>query len=76
MVSVENFILGKWIKGDGDGQLLYNAYTGDQIGKATTKGLDMAAVLDYARKERQPGTSQNEFPGTGPDVAGPSIVSS
>ncbi len=61
MVSLENYILGKWVTGDGDGQLLYNAYTGDPIAAATTKGLDMGAILDYARKKGNPALRNMSF---------------
>ena len=54
MYTVENYILGKWIKGDGDGQLLYNAYTGAPIANATTKGIDFAQVVHYARNQGNP----------------------
>jgi oxepin-CoA hydrolase/3-oxo-5,6-dehydrosuberyl-CoA semialdehyde dehydrogenase len=37
MQALENYILGKWIKGDGDGQALYNAVTGNQIAKLLPK---------------------------------------
>ncbi len=49
MKKLENYISGKWITGDGDGQLLHNAVTGEGIAFATTKGLDFEAVLNYAR---------------------------
>lgn len=47
---LENYITGKWITGDGDGQALYDAVTGDTIAYATTKGLDFASVLQYGRQ--------------------------
>ena len=37
---LENFILGKWIKGDGEGQTLFNSVTGEAIHKVSTKGID------------------------------------
>lgn len=51
MKKIENYILGNWITGDGDGQILYNAVSGDAIAVATTKGFDYHAILDYARKK-------------------------
>ena len=61
MVTLENYILGKWIQGDGDGQALYNAVTGNAIAKATTKGLDFASILDYARKKGNPALRKMSF---------------
>jgi oxepin-CoA hydrolase/3-oxo-5,6-dehydrosuberyl-CoA semialdehyde dehydrogenase len=49
-MKLENYITGKWITGDGDGQVLYNAVTGEMIGSASTKGLDFKAMTDYARR--------------------------
>jgi len=50
MYKLENYIAGKWITGDGDGQQLFNAVTGEAFAKATSKGLDFAAMTEYARK--------------------------
>jgi len=50
MNKLGNYVTGQWITGDGDGQLLSNAVTGESIAAATTKGLDMQAVLQYARQ--------------------------
>ncbi|MEO8171946.1 MAG: hypothetical protein ABI581_02640, partial [Sediminibacterium sp.] len=61
MYALENYILGSWIKGDGDGQALYNAVTGDQIGRASTKGLDFASILDYARTKGNPALRKMSF---------------
>jgi len=49
MQKLGNYITGKWITGDGEGQALYNAVSGELIGHASTKGLDFASMLDYAR---------------------------
>ncbi|MBN8664892.1 MAG: phenylacetic acid degradation bifunctional protein PaaZ [Chitinophagales bacterium] len=49
MMKLENYILGKWITGDGDGQPLYHAVTGETIAAASTKGLNFADVLQYGR---------------------------
>ena len=50
MRNYDNYALGKWIKGDGEGTALFNAITGEQIGTATSKGLDFSEMMDYARK--------------------------
>lgn len=59
--KLENYVLGKWIPGDGEGQALYNAVTGATIAHASTKGLDFAAVLDYARKVGNPALRKMTF---------------
>jgi oxepin-CoA hydrolase/3-oxo-5,6-dehydrosuberyl-CoA semialdehyde dehydrogenase len=48
--KLENYIAGRWITGDGEGQLLYDAVTGDVIAAVSTKGLDFASALQYGRE--------------------------
>ncbi len=61
MNKLENYITGHWITGDGDGQLLYNAVTGDTIAAASTKGLDFASIAEYARKTGNPSLRKMTF---------------
>ncbi len=65
MPKLGNYITGRWIEGDGEGQPLYNAYTGDLIAHASTKGLDFAAILDYARTKGNPALRRLTFPERG-----------
>ena len=65
MPKLENYITGRWIEGDGEGQPLYNAFTGEQISHASTKGLDFAAILDYARTMGNPALRRMTFPERG-----------
>ncbi len=65
MVKLENYVTGKWITGDGDGQTLNNAVTGEVIAQATTKGLDFGAILDYGRKIGNPALRKMTFPERG-----------
>lgn len=48
-MQLQNYVLGSWITGDGQGQELYNAVTGDVIATTSTKGLDFKQITDYAR---------------------------
>jgi oxepin-CoA hydrolase/3-oxo-5,6-dehydrosuberyl-CoA semialdehyde dehydrogenase len=50
MNKLENYVTGRWITGDGDGQALYDAVTGETIAAATTKGLDFKGILQYGRE--------------------------
>ncbi|TDO29174.1 phenylacetic acid degradation bifunctional protein PaaZ [Sediminibacterium goheungense] len=61
MSKLENYILGKWITGDGDGQPLFNAVTGEQIATASTKGIDFKALLEYARTKGNPALRKMTF---------------
>lgn len=61
MKKLENYINGKWVTGDGDGQVLYNAVTNDPIFAATTNGLDFSSVLEYGRKVGNPALRKMTF---------------
>lgn len=50
MKKLENYALGSWLAGDGDGTPLYNSVTGEVVAMSTTKGLDFGKILDYGRK--------------------------
>jgi oxepin-CoA hydrolase/3-oxo-5,6-dehydrosuberyl-CoA semialdehyde dehydrogenase len=61
MEKLGNFVLGKWIDGDGDGQILYNAINGNPIATATTQGLDFESILNYARSKGNPALRKMTF---------------
>ena len=50
MAKLGNYILGKWVEGDGIGKPLFNSVNGEIVAMATTDGLDFEAILDYGRK--------------------------
>jgi oxepin-CoA hydrolase/3-oxo-5,6-dehydrosuberyl-CoA semialdehyde dehydrogenase len=54
MNKLGNFIMGQWVTGDGDGQVLYDAVNGNEIAVASTEGLDFASILEYGRKVGNP----------------------
>ena len=49
-MQLQNYVLGSWITGDGQGTELYNAVNGNLIATASTKGLDYAQITNYARE--------------------------
>jgi oxepin-CoA hydrolase/3-oxo-5,6-dehydrosuberyl-CoA semialdehyde dehydrogenase len=61
MNKLENYITGKWITGDGDGQTLYNAVTGEVIASASTNGLDFKSILEYGRTVGNPALRKMTF---------------
>jgi oxepin-CoA hydrolase / 3-oxo-5,6-dehydrosuberyl-CoA semialdehyde dehydrogenase len=61
MQKLENYVTGKWITGDGPGDALFNAVTGEEIARSTTKGLDFAAMLDYGRRVGNPALRKLTF---------------
>ena len=44
-MQLENYALGRWIKGEGEGQALYNAINGELVATATSKGLDFGDII-------------------------------
>lgn len=60
-MKLGNYITGKWIAGDGEGQVLYNAVNGNPIATATTKGLDFKSITGYARTVGNPALRKMTF---------------
>jgi oxepin-CoA hydrolase/3-oxo-5,6-dehydrosuberyl-CoA semialdehyde dehydrogenase len=61
MMKLGNYILGGWHMGEGDGQQLSNAVTGEPVAMATTKGLPFDEMLRYARKKGNPALRKMSF---------------
>lgn len=61
MTKLANYVTGKWIPGEGEGQALYDAVTGEIITNATSSGLDFAAMLEYGRKVGNPALRKMTF---------------
>jgi len=61
MKKLENYISGKWVTGDGEGQTLYNAVTGETVFSATTNGLDFKSMAEYARVVGNPALRKMTF---------------
>lgn len=51
MDTIKNYVLGRWVAGEGAETTVYDAVTGDVIGEASSKGIDFEAVLKYGRTE-------------------------
>ncbi len=61
MNKLGNLVTGKWIEGDGEGQILYNAITGEPIVSASTRGLNFEDIVDYARRTGNPALRKMTF---------------
>ncbi len=53
-MKLENYVLGKWVEGEGDGKMLYNAINGNEVATASTKGIDFSEILSYGRTVGNP----------------------
>lgn len=60
-MKLQNYILGKWTTGEGDGKALHNAINGEVIATASTKGLDFGEMLEYGRKVGGPALRKMTF---------------
>ncbi|HEX4850494.1 MAG TPA: phenylacetic acid degradation bifunctional protein PaaZ, partial [Puia sp.] len=61
MNKLGNYAKGKWVFGEGDGQTLFNAFTGEEIFHATSQGIDFKGMLDYGRKVGNPALRKMTF---------------
>ena len=61
MQKLQNYVNGNWITGDGNGNGLYNAVTGEEIVRASTDGLDFASMLEYGRTVGNPALRKLTF---------------
>jgi len=60
-MQLKNYALGQWTAGTEQGQSLYNAITGEEIATASSKGLDFAEMMNYARKTGGPALRKMTF---------------
>ena len=49
MNKLGNLVADRWVEGDGTGSTLYNAITGDAISSASTEGIDIESMYQFAR---------------------------
>ena len=49
MSKIQNYILGNWTSGTGEGVSLFDSVTGEIIGNVSTQGLDFGEILHYGR---------------------------
>ncbi len=61
MKKLGNYVLGRWIEGDGDLQILADAVTGIPLYQAGTRGLDFHDILHYARTVGNPSLRKMSF---------------
>ena len=60
-MKLQNYALGSWVEGEGEGAPIYNAVSGDVIHYATTKGLDFGKILAYGRDVGNPALRKMTF---------------
>lgn len=61
MYKLQHFAAGQWVEGEGDGQVLFNAVTGEPLASASSRGLDFSSMVDYARHTGNPALRKMTF---------------
>ncbi|MBS1584152.1 MAG: phenylacetic acid degradation bifunctional protein PaaZ [Bacteroidetes bacterium] len=61
VTQLKNYAEGKWVSAKNEGDVLYNAVTGDAIFTASSEGLDFGAMMQYARKVGGPALRKLTF---------------
>jgi oxepin-CoA hydrolase/3-oxo-5,6-dehydrosuberyl-CoA semialdehyde dehydrogenase len=61
LTKLQNYAEGKWVSAKNEGDVLYNAVTGDAIFTASSEGLDFGAMMQYARKVGGPALRRLTF---------------
>src|SRR6201991_2587515 len=61
MKKLGNYVMGRWIEGYGDLQILADAVTGIPVYEAGTRGLDFSDILQYARTVGNPALRKMSF---------------
>ena len=56
-----NYALGQWTEGGGDGKVLVDASTGEEIAIASSAGLNFEEMLDYGRRVGNPALRKMTF---------------
>src|SRR4051812_28719191 len=46
---LRNYVAGEWVEGSGGSTDLFHAVSGEKIGEASTRGIDFAHMVHYAR---------------------------
>ena len=60
-MKLQNYALGHWVEGEGQGKPLYNAINGDLIAYASSDGLRFGEMMTYARETGGPALRKMTF---------------
>jgi oxepin-CoA hydrolase/3-oxo-5,6-dehydrosuberyl-CoA semialdehyde dehydrogenase len=53
-MKLQSYAVGRWFSGEGEGQTVRHAITGQQVASISSQGLDFAAMLEHGRREGGP----------------------
>ena len=60
-MKLKNFVGGAWVEGTGSGDALTDPTTGEELARASSQGIDSAAVMAYARTQGGPALRQRSY---------------
>lgn len=49
-MKLKNYVLGKWVEGEGEGTPLINPINNQTLAHATSKGIDLKSALEFTRE--------------------------
>ena len=58
---LQSHVQGRWQASTGEGRPMFDAVTGDEVGRLATDGIDMAAVAAYGRRTGGPALRELSF---------------
>src|SRR5512143_961899 len=58
---LQNYVQGQWMTGGGQATGLFHAVTGEQIGEASTGGVDFKGMVEYATRVGGPALRHHTF---------------
>ncbi len=61
MVALPSYVEGSWVSPSGEGAPMFDAVTGEEIGRLSTSGVDMASALDFGRRVGGPALRELTF---------------
>ncbi|WP_091532493.1 phenylacetic acid degradation bifunctional protein PaaZ [Microlunatus soli] len=47
---LQSYIAGRWVSGDGEGEPVFDAGTGEEVTRVSSHGLDLSAMVQHARR--------------------------
>ncbi len=59
--KIKHYIGGEWVEGDGSGEMLSHAITGEPVATHTIEGIDFKQVYDHARNIGNPALRKMTF---------------
>ena len=58
---LESYVAGRWVSATDEGEPLLDAATGEEVARISSRGVDLAAMVDHARQVGGPGVRELTF---------------